>query len=46
MDERFITRTATLQDMFLKELPQGVTLLPEDFEGETERVLVKFAISQ
>ena len=46
MDEGFITRTATVQDMFLNELPQGVTLLPEDWEGETVRVTAKFAISQ
>jgi hypothetical protein len=46
MEEGFITRTATVVDMFLNELPQGVTLLPEDWEGETERVTAKFAISQ
>lgn len=46
MDEGFITRTATAQDMFLNELPQGVTLLPDDWEGETVRVTAKFAISQ
>jgi hypothetical protein len=46
MDEGFIVRTATVQDMFLNELPPGVTLLPEDWQGETERVVAKFAISQ
>ena len=42
----FAIRTATVQDMFLNELPQGVTLLPEDWEGETVRLTAKFAISQ
>jgi hypothetical protein len=46
MKEGFMTRTATVVDMFLNELPQGVTLLPEDWEGETERVTANFAISQ
>lgn len=41
-----MTRTATVVEMFLNELPQGVTLLPEDWEGETDRVTAKFAISQ
>jgi len=32
--------------MFLKDLPEGVTLLPPNFEGETTRVTLKFAVSQ
>jgi hypothetical protein len=46
MQEGFMTRTETVQDMFLNELPPGVTLLPEDWQGETERVVAKLAISQ
>ena len=35
----------SVEDMFLKELPPGVTLLPKDWEGETTRAYLKFAVS-
>ena len=35
----------SVEDMFLKDLPPGVTLLPKDWEGETTRAYLKFAIS-
>ena len=38
--------TVSVEEMFLKYLPEGVTLLPHNFEGETVRVTAKFAISQ
>ena len=39
-------RTASVDEIFLKDLPEGVTLLPHNFEGETTRVMLKFAVSQ
>ncbi len=36
----------SVEEMFLKDLPEGVTLLPHNFDGETVRVTAKFAISQ
>ena len=42
----FAIRTASVEEMFLKDLPEGVTLLPNDWEGETTRVTLKFAVSQ
>ena len=42
----FAIRTASVEEMFLKDLPEGVTLLPHYFEGETARVMLKFAVSQ
>ena len=35
----------SVEDMFLKDLPPGVTLLPKDWEGETTRAYLKFAVS-
>lgn len=35
----------SVEDMFLKDLPPGVTLLPKDWEGETTRVYINFAVS-
>lgn len=46
LQEGFLTPTASVEETFLKDLPEGVTLLPHDFEGETTRVRLKFAISQ
>ena len=40
------TSTASPEEIFLKDLPEGVMLLPHNFEGETERVMLKFAVSQ
>jgi hypothetical protein len=40
------TGTVSVEEMLLKDLPEGVTLLPHNFEGETTRVMLKFAISQ
>ncbi len=42
----FMIRTALAEEMFLKELPEGVTLLHHYFEGDTTRVELKFAVSQ
>ena len=42
----FAIRTVSVEEMFLKDLPEGVTLLPRNFEGETTRVMLKFAVSQ
>ena len=38
--------TPTAADTFLNELPSGVTLLPEEWHGDTVRVMAEFAISQ
>lgn len=35
-----------IEDILLSDLPAGVTLLPNDWEGETKRVMLKFAVSQ
>lgn len=42
----FAIRTASVEEMFLKNLPEWVTLLPHNFEGETTRVILNFAVSQ
>lgn len=42
----FAIRTASVEEMFLKDLPEWVTLLPHNFEDETTRVMLKFAVSQ
>lgn len=42
----FAIRTASVEEMLLKYLPEGVTLLPHYYEGETTRVMLKFAVSQ
>ena len=34
------------ENSLLINLPAGVTLLPNDWEGETKRVVLKFAVSQ
>ena len=39
-------RTVSVEETFLKDLPEGVTLLPTNFDGETTRVVLKFAVSQ
>ena len=36
----------SLAEMIQQDLPEGVTLLPRDWEGETTRVMLKFAVSQ
>jgi hypothetical protein len=46
MDEGIMVFTPTAADVFLNELPPGVTLLPEEWHGETVIVKAKFAISQ
>ena len=46
MDEGFMVPTPTAADTFLNELPPGVTLLPEEWHGDTVRVVAEFAISQ
>ena len=33
------------EDIFFKDLPPGVTMLPKDWEGETTRVYMNFAVS-
>ena len=38
--------TVSVEETFLKDLPEGVTLLPTNFDGETTRVVLKFAVSQ
>ena len=32
--------------MFLKDLPEGVTLLPHNYDGPTTRAEIMFAVSQ
>ena len=34
------------EDLFLKDLPPCVSLLPKDWEGETTRVKITFAVSR
>ena len=34
------------EDLFLKDLPPCVSLLPNDWKGETTMVMIKFAISR
>ena len=36
----------SVEDMLLKDLPPGVTLLPKDWDGETTRVRLNFALSR
>lgn len=36
----------TVEGIFLSNLPFGVTLLPEKWQGDTTRATLKFAISQ
>ena len=36
----------SLAEMIQQDLPEGVMLLPRDWEGETTRVMLKFAVSQ
>jgi hypothetical protein len=45
LQEGFATHTVSVEEMFLKDLPEGVTLLPSDWEGETTRVMLNFAVS-
>ena len=33
------------EDIFFKDLPPGVTMLPKDWEGDTTRVYMNFAVS-
>lgn len=44
--EVFAIRKVSVEKTFLKDLPEWVTLLPPNFEGETTRVRLKFAVSQ
>ena len=46
IQEGFLIRKVSVEKTFLKDLPEGVTLLPDNFEGETTRVKLKFAVSQ
>ena len=46
IQEGFLIRKVSVEKAFLKDLPEGVTLLPDNFEGETTRVKLKFAVSQ
>jgi hypothetical protein len=46
IQEGFLIRKVSVEKAFLKDLPAGVTLLPDNFEGETTRVRLKFAVSQ
>lgn len=36
----------SLAEMIQQDLPEGVTLLPRDWEGETTRVKLTFAVSR
>lgn len=45
-EKDFAIRTASAEELLLKDLPHGVTLLPHDFEGETTRVMFEFAVSK
>lgn len=46
MDGEINTGISTIEDLLMVNLPEGVTLLPHNFDGETVRVTAKFAISQ
>ena len=39
-------KVPTVEDLFLSNLPFGVTLLPEKWQGDTTRVMLKFAVSR
>lgn len=45
LQDRFEAPTASVEEIFLKDLPEGVTLLPHSFDGETTRVALKFNVS-
>ena len=36
----------TIEDLLLVNLPEGVTLLPEDWEGKTERAWMRLTLSK
>ena len=35
-----------IEDIFLSDLPEGVTLLPKKWKGDTTRAMLKFAVSR
>ena len=40
------TNIQTLEDLLFVELPECMTILPEDWDGKTERALIKFRVSK
>ena len=43
--EEIKSRLALIDDRFLEDLPDGVTLLPKDWSGETTRMVMNFSVS-
>lgn len=46
MNGEIKTGVQTIEDMLLVNLPDGVTLLPEDWKGKTERVWIRLTLSK
>ena len=42
--EEIKSRLALIDDRFLEDLPDGVTLLPKDWSGETTRMVMNFSV--
>lgn len=45
-DGELETGVPTIDDLLLVNLPEGVTLLPEDWDGKSERVCVSLTVSK
>lgn len=45
LQEGFKIRTVPAIEKFLKDLPEGVILLPDNWEGETTRAMLTFSVS-
>ena len=45
-DGELETGVPTIEDLLLVNLPEGVTLLPEDWEGKTERAWMRLTLSK
>ena len=46
MDGEINTGIQTIEDLLMVNLPEGVTLLPEDWEGKTERAWIRLTLSK
>ena len=45
-DGELETGVPTIEDLLLVNLPEGVTLLPEDWEGKSERAWMRLTLSK